>query len=72
MLREIFLALAKMRVQKKLKKLLPPATESTVESRTPCTAPIHHCSLVHLRSHQIVITQLLGQTELLIGLKLCG
>src|SRR5438132_11176272 len=53
---------------------LPPTAtvEASVEARSPGRAPTHHGSLVHLSGHEVVVAQLLGQSQLLIGLILCG
>src|SRR5439155_27118384 len=53
---------------------LPPTAtvEASVETGSPCRAPTHHSSLVHLSGHEVVVAQLLGQPQLLIGLILCG
>src|SRR5947199_7677501 len=56
------------------KRSLPPAAtvEASVESRSPGRAKTHHGILVHLSGHEVVVAQLLGQSQLLIGLILCG
>ena len=47
----------------------PPAA---IPTTTAPGAPIHRRHLVHLRGFQVLITQVLGQTELLIGLIFFG
>src|SRR4029453_14785317 len=51
---------------------LPPTgtVEASVETGSP-GAPTHHGILVHLSSHEVVVAQLLGQSQLLIGLVFC-
>src|SRR5215208_1484360 len=52
---------------------LPPTAtvKASVETRSP-SAPTHHGILVHLSGHDVLVAQLPGQPELLIGLILCG
>src|SRR5438132_13487911 len=52
---------------------LPPTAtvEASVEARSPRRAPTHHGILVHLSGHEVVVAQLLGQSQLLIGLVFC-
>src|SRR4029077_2429799 len=50
----------------------PTATvEASVETGSPCTPPTHHGSLVHLSGHEVLVAQLPGQPELLVGLVFC-
>src|SRR5438034_2537596 len=52
------------------KRSLPPTAtvEASVETGSPGRAPTHHGSLVHLSGHEVVVAQLLGKSQLLIGL----
>src|SRR5207248_9641221 len=52
------------------KRSLPPTAtvKASVETGSPGGAPTHHGSLVHLSGHEVVVAQLLGQSQLLIGL----
>jgi hypothetical protein len=52
---------------------LPPTAtvEASVETGSPCTPPTHHGSLIHLSGHEVLVAQLPGQPQLLIGLVFC-
>src|SRR5258708_27009282 len=46
--------------------------EASIETGSPGAPPTHHGILVHLSGHEVVVAQLLGQPQLLIGLVFCG
>ena len=43
--------------------------EAIMHAGSPAAVPIMHCILVHSSSHEVVVAQLPGQSELLIGLE---